>query len=275
MPHRGVDIVIASFNQPGQLLRCVDDVTSHTKAPHRIYVADDHSDCPHMEETLNLLEREHTNLRVIRNPVRLGFAANNNQAVRFTSGKMFMLLNQDCYMQDGFLEEMTRWITADSGIGIVGAKLLFPAEKGELAGKIQHIGVARYANSAPYHRYREQDPRIPEALVYRYVNAVTGACMLVSRDLWNTLGGFDERYAMGQFEDIDFCWRARYLLGTKILVTPNAVGFHFEHGAGEQYIREGHDRNRVLLLSMWSHLGGDEFEFDVGGRTEAEVLGER
>ena len=269
---RSVDVVIASFNQPGQLLRCVDDLTTHTKYPHRIFVADDNSDHPQMQGTLEILEREHGNLRVIRSTHRRGFAANNNNAVQFTSAKNILFLNQDCYLQQGAVEEMVRWLSPRKGIGVVGAKLIFPAEKEGLSGKIQHIGVARYADAAPYHRYREEDARIPEAQMYRWVNAVTGACMMVTRELWDLLAGLDQTYSMGQFEDVDFCFRARYYLGYRVLVTPKAVGFHYEHGAGEQYVREGHDKNRSILLSRWGHLGSDEFEFDAGARTEAEVL---
>lgn len=273
MPMSKVDIVIASFNQPGQLLRCVEDIRAHTKYPHRIFIADDHSDHPEMPDTLALLEKEQTNLRIIAPAShRLGFAGNNNRAVSFTSAPNILLLNQDCYMQQGFLEEMVRWVNPRRRIGIVGAKLIFPVEKGQSAGRIQHIGVARYQDGAPYHPHRDADPRIPAAQAYRWVNAVTGACMLVTRDLWDALNGFDEVFSMGQFEDVDFCFRARYLLGTRILLTPRAVGLHFEHGAGEKYVLEAHDRNRALLLKRWGYLGGDEYEFDVSARTEAEVL---
>ena len=224
------------------------DLTTHTKYPHRIFIADDNSNHPQIEEALATLEREHSNLRVIRSTHRRGFAANNNNAVQFTSAKNILLLNQDCYLQQGALEEMVMWLALRKSVGIVGAKLLFPAEKGLLGGRIQHIGVARYADAAPYHRYREEDARIPEAQVYRWVNAVIGACLLVTREIWNLLGGLDQTYSMGQFEDVDMCYRARYNLGARILVTPKAVGFHYEHGTGEQYIREGHDMNRHIQI---------------------------
>ena len=57
------------------------------------------------------------------------------------------------------------------------------------------------------------------------------------------------------------CWTARER-GWRILVQPKAVVFHYEHGCGEDHVKESHDKNRELLLAEWGHLGSDEYLFE-------------
>jgi len=255
-----VDIVIPTFNQLHFIKKCYTALARNTKHPYRVYFSDDRSDDDALKDwllSIQLLGRA----GVFINPKRLGFAANCNSAVARTNAPLICLLNQDTEPQKGWLSAMCAALELDDTIGIVGAKMLFPPGKPDLAGKIQHLGVARKKGGVPYHKYRESPADIPQAVVKRYVNAVTAACMLVKRECWDQLGGFDEEFAMGNFEDIDFNWRARDA-GWKIVMEPKAVLLHYEHGSGENYVREGHDQNRARLLRKWHHLESDEHLFD-------------
>ena len=259
-----VDVIISTYNAGHFLKACFESLRAHTKWPCNVIITDDCSDEPELLGYLKELALS-GQAAVLINQARLGFAANNACAVEKTRERFFCLLNQDTMPQAWWLTRMMEVMLSDEKIGIVGAKLLFPAGKAETAGTIQHVGVGRDVYSAPYHPYKARPADFPPANALREVNAVTGACMLVRRECWNELGGFDQRYAMGQFEDVDFCWRARNK-GWKIFVQPEATVFHYEHGCGEEFVQEGHDKNRALLLKEWAHLGSDENLFPEGGR---------
>lgn len=83
----------------------------------------------------------------------------------------------------------------------------------------------------------------------RELDAVTGACILIRRKVWKDLKGFDEDFEGGQFEDVDFCWRARKA-GWKVAYQPKAVLCHFEDGLGPESASQG-NRNLQRLMSRW------------------------
>lgn len=257
MRRNKVDIIISTYNAGGFLERCMEMLERNTEWPHNVIITDDCSTSEGLRIYLERLRQE--GYTVYMHEKRRGFAGNNAWAVERTGNLYFVLLNQDTEPQRLWLTHMMETMRSDDEIGIVGAKLLYSAQKDgrAVAGTIQHVGVARYQDAAPYHPFRGLKADYPAANVLRDVNAVTGACMLFRRKCWNDLGGFDQRYSMGQFEDVDFCWRAKER-GWRIVVQPKAVLFHYEHGCGEDTVREGHDKNRALLLQTWGHLDSDE-----------------
>ena len=251
-----IDLIIPTYNNPHLLKRCLRSLSKMVHTPHVTTIADDASTDEEMRKWLIYLNI--TGYNVIVNKTRLGFIGNCNNAVAKTKGQLICLLNQDTQALSDFLAVMAQTLRDDPQIGIVGAKLLYSPEKPDLAGTIQHVGIARAKNRSPHHPFRGAPADDPCANVERFVNAVTGACMMVRREVWNQLGGFDaETFKMGQFEDVDFCWRARRA-GWKIKVVPRAVLYHLEHGCGEQYVAEAHDHNRQALLRRWRRLKSDE-----------------
>ena len=260
-----VDIVIATYNASDFMKKCFTALRRNTKWPCEITIADDCSNEEALREYLTGL-RASRQARVLFSDTRRGFAGNNNWAVAQTKNPYICLLNEDTEPQYLWLTYMMELMRSDDNTGIVGAKLLYSTHKDghAVAGTIQHVGIARYPDGAPYHPWRGLRNDFAPANMVREVNAVTGACMLVRRKLWDQLGGFDERYSMGQFEDCSFCWKAREK-GWRVMVQPKAVLYHYEHGCGEEAVKEGHDKNRELLLKEWAHLGSDEHLFYKGG----------
>jgi GT2 family glycosyltransferase len=179
-------------------------------------------------------------------------------------GSYICLLNSDIEVTATWLSPMMKRMLSDDRVGIVGAKLLFPHSKGDGLGlTIQHIGVARWQDGGPYHPFRGSPASIPQAVVSHEVNAVTGACMLIRRECWRDLHGFDRQFEFAQFEDVDLCWRARDK-GWKIWLEAGALAYHFEHGSGENYVLMKHDSNRARLQVRWAHLRSDDTLFGVG-----------
>lgn len=177
--------------------------------------------------------------QVIRNPDNLGFAAACNQGAEVASGELVVFLNNDCEVQGGWLEPLVENIEA--GAGIAGSLLVHPD------GSVAHAGVA-------FHRTPDgtlvATNRTGEH-AQSSVDAVTGACLAIRKDLFFRLGGFDEGYMNG-YEDVDLCLQARRA-GWTVMYDPASVVVHHESASGPA--RWTHVRQNVARLQeRWGDL---------------------
>jgi len=260
-----VDIIVPVYGAYHLLRACIHTLRNHTTWPYRLFLVDDHSvDLKGNERLKNLL------LGLAQNGVhvhlaqrRLGFPGNCNRGVAMTDSALFLLLNSDVEVMPGWLTALVAAASSpcaagEERVGIVGARLLFPATRDTVhAGRIQHAGVAFNKDGAPFHPFRCYQANAPEVTRRLELNAVTGACMLIRRETWDEIGGFDTSFKGGQYEDIDFCLKARKA-GWKIIYEPDAVLYHYEHGSGEEHVYESSERNRALLLQKWPNTPCDE-----------------
>ncbi len=194
--------------------------------------------------------------RVILNGENLGFSRGNNMGAHVARGAYVLFLNNDTVPHSGWLDAMVAELDNDSTVGIVGAKLLYPD-----TGKIQHAGL-EIINGAPDHVHRHADPDAPEVNVARDLDMVTGACLLIRKDLFDQLGGFDEAYVNG-VEDVDLCLRVRDL-GYGVRYTPKAVVDHYEGTSDGRY-----DHVRPNLERFVKRWNG---HFDADGHFMPQIL---
>jgi GT2 family glycosyltransferase len=210
------------------------------KLPYEVIVVDDGStdDTPAL---LNAWCLSRVNARVLRMRQNSGFARACNEGARMARGRYIVLLNNDTLPTPGWLEKMLELAAGEPQVGIVGSKLLFPD------GRIQHIGVAFDEGKNPGHIYRGFPADIRPAKVSREYQAVTGACLLVDRHLFWSVGGLDEAYK-NSYEDVDLCLKLR-ARGCRILVCAESTLYHFESISESRHV---HDfRNRALLKTRW------------------------
>jgi O-antigen biosynthesis protein len=162
--------------------------------------------------------------KVVAIPEAFNWSRFNNQAVRQSTGQYLLFLNDDIEIQredwlDALLEHAQR-----PEVGVVGPQLLYPDRK------VQHAGIFLTTLGAGRHSFRylsEDDPGyFGLALTQRNVSAVTGACMLMRRDVFNRLGRFDEAHAVIN-NDVDFCLRS-WQAGLSVVYTPHAQLIHHE-----------------------------------------------
>jgi GT2 family glycosyltransferase len=150
----------------------------------------------------------------------------NNFGVSQTQSEFVALLNNDLrVVTPNWLEEMVSH-SSQPGVGAVGARLLFPD------GRIQHAGVIVGAGAGVAEHAHKRLPRdnhgyFARAMLAQELSAVTAACMLVRRNLYLEVGGFDEEHLKIAFNDIDFCLRIRKH-GYRIVYTPYAEFYHDE-----------------------------------------------
>jgi GT2 family glycosyltransferase len=161
----------------------------------------------------------------VRRPGRYHFSKSNNDLARLARGEFLLFLNNDTRATSGWLPPLLAAMRC-TRVGIVGAKLLFDD------GTLQHAGV-EIATEEPYryigwHPGRGSSADTPRANTPLFLPGVTGACLLVRRELFGRLGGFDEGYEE-ECQDLDLCLAAARL-GFEVVYEPRSVLFHFENG---------------------------------------------
>ena len=168
----------------------------------------------------------------------------NAGAARYPQDDL-LLLNNDCFPHPDVVQKMADCLTDDL-VGIVGARLVFPD------GTLQHDGVAQYP-AGPGHLGYLQPPFSGPTVTYP--TAVTGALMLIRRQAFDEVGGFDERYEFGS-EDIDFCHRVRQS-GWRIACERSVESVHFESSTPGRIERDA--PSRQTYLSTWASRVTHEF----------------
>ncbi len=165
---------------------------------------------------------------VLRRPGPFNFAALSNAAVREATGELILLLNNDVEVIDpGWLREMVSHAIR-SGIGAVGARLLFPN------GTVQHGGLTVGMFGTADHQYlnapRDDPGYFGHLRLARNVTAVTAACLLVRRQAYLEVGGLNEVELPVEFNDVDLCLKL-VEKGYRNLWTPYAELYHLESGS--------------------------------------------
>jgi GT2 family glycosyltransferase len=182
-------------------------------------------------------------------PFNLAWAS--NWAVRQAQGELLCFLNDDTdVIERGWLSAMVARVLQDR-VAAVGALLVYPNDRIQHAGVI--LGVGGIAGHADVGTPRQSNGYHERLLVDQDVACVTGACMLVRRDVFEALGGFDESFA-GAFNDVDFCLRVRRA-GWRIVWTPNArlchresvsIGHHYSRHREVEWTAEA-----TLMTARW------------------------
>jgi len=169
------------------------------------------------------------------------FAAMCNRGVEMASGEVVVLLNNDTeVVADDWLEEMVGQL-ARPEVGVVGALLLFAD------GTIQHAGVHPGVGGLMGHGHKHRpgdDPGYHGRLTVAHeVAAVTGACLGITRELWNRLDGLDEEHLAVAYNDIDLCLKAR-AAGLRVVLAPHAILHHHES------VSRGYDDDPTRLTRL-------------------------
>jgi GT2 family glycosyltransferase len=217
---RKISVIIPTRDRTELLSRCIESFVAKTAYPHyEIVIIDNNSQLP---ETLDYLRNQPH--RVLSYPGPFNYAAICNYGVRETDGEWILFLNNDTEILDA------DWLTAMAehvqrpGVGAVGALLLYPE------GTVQHAGVVLREDGIATHAYLGCSPDAESAIQLHTVcnySAVTGACLLVRREVFERCGGFDEKDFVVIFNDVDFCLRL-VEQGFRNIFTPHARLLHHE-----------------------------------------------
>lgn len=224
-----VTIVIPTKDRVDLLKKCVSSLKRTVDQRFvKLLIVDDCSTESATHEYLNKLEQDKVlRCRVIhpeRKSDSFNYAHLMNEAINHIDTPYVLHLNNDVQaMESGWLEDMVGWMSID-GVGVVGAKLLYPD------GTIQHAGVVvgphnGLADHLFHQLHKDEVGYICLPHAARNVSAVTGACLLTSTNLYKEIGGFDEENFAVEYNDVDYCLRV-IQLDKRIVYTPQATLIH-------------------------------------------------
>ena len=221
-----VSIIIPNKDHVDDLSRCVESIINlSTYDNYEIVIVENNSETAEIKTYYEEISR-HPRVQVVEYKGDFNYSKINNFGVQYAKGEYLLLLNNDTeVITPDWMEELLMYAMRKD-VGVVGAKLYYPDKTIQHAGIVIGLGAHRTAGHTHY--------RIPEAnvgymgrLCYAQdVTAVTGACMMVSKALYEELGGLDESFTVA-LNDVDFCLRVREK-GLLNIFTPFAELYHYE-----------------------------------------------
>ena len=220
-----VSIIIPTRDQAALLQRCLTGIREKTDyAPVEIVIVDNGSTEPETHALLSKLALD-ARVQLLTDAGEFNFSRLINRGVRIARGEILVLLNNDIETEkSGWLREMVSHAMRPE-VGAVGARLWYPD------GRLQHAGVVLGLHGVAGHAFQRFPPQ-PVALMNRTFilsqncSAVTAACMVLRKTIFDDVGGFDENLP-NNFNDVDFCLRLRER-GWQIIWTPYADLIHQE-----------------------------------------------
>jgi GT2 family glycosyltransferase len=268
-----VSIIIPTRNNREFLKKCIESILKKTGYKNfEISVVDNNSDAP---ETVNYLSELQSKKRVdiLSDEREFSFSAINNRAAKNAKGEFLLFLNDDTeVIHPEWLAEMVQ-IAVQDRVGVVGAKLWYPGYTLQHGGII--LGIKGVAGHAHKHFDKLNQGYLGRANLIQEFSAVTGACMLVKKELFTRVGGFDETLAIA-YNDIDLCLKIKEQ-GFKVVWTPYAELVHhesksrgddFQPGKYERLTNEGE-----YLLNRWGEILKNDPAYSPNLTLEAENFG--
>lgn len=222
-----ISIVIPNKDHAEDLRRCVMSILEKsTYNNYEIIIVENNSTGADIEEMYQKFQNEYPQVRVVRYAGAFNYSAVNNLGVSQTDGDYILLLNNDTeVITANWMEELLMYAQRED-VGAVGAKLYYEDMTIQHAGVVLGLGAHRTAGHSHYKVPKQNLGYMGRLCFAQDVSAVTGACLLVKKSLYEEVGGLDEDFAIS-LNDVDFCLKLRQK-GLLNVWTPFAELFHYE-----------------------------------------------
>lgn len=250
-----VSLIIPTYNNFSLTIQCLESVFQTLPASNietEVIVVDNAS----TDGTKGYLAGLIPQITVVNNSSNLGFAGACNQGAELAGGEYLLFLNNDTIVTGDWLAQMLQPMIRDKSIGMLGCKLVYPNET------IQHAGVG-YTNVhgwlEPVHVYRGYPRYAPEVMSSRETQAVTGACFIISRQVYLAIGMQESGYING-LEDIDLCLKVKNA-GLRIWYEAGAEVYHLESQTPGRF--DYAMQNVARFRDLWEQKGIIQIDTDV------------
>ncbi len=218
-----VSVIVPTKDHPEMLARCVESLAKSSYANYELLIVENGSERPETFAYYRDLESQ-PHVRILKWTKPFNYAAVNNFAAREARGDLLLFLNNDIdAINPDWLEAMVKQ-GIQPGVGAVGAKLYYADDTVQHAGIV--VGMGGVAGHAHLNYPRAAAGHTQRLLVVQNVAAVTGACLLCPRRVFDSIGGFDEGFVLA-FNDVDLCLQILQA-GYRIVWTPEAELYHLE-----------------------------------------------
>lgn len=239
-----VSIIIPVYNQFSYTYTCLKSVKEHTKnIAYEVILADDCS----TDQTKNIRQVVE-NIVISRMNYNAGFLYNCNQASKIAKGEYILFLNNDTQVTEKWLDALVELAQHDDTIGMVGSKLVYPN------GKLQEAGGIVWNDGSAWNYGRNCSPFEPEFNYLRETDYISGAAIMIRKNLWEKIGGFDVRFAPAYYEDTDLAFEVRKQ-GFKVVYQPLSCVVHFEGVSNGTTLLSGQKefqiKNQIKFYKKW------------------------
>lgn len=222
--HPKISIIIPNKDHVDLLSRCISSIREKsTYDNYEIIIVENNS---MLKSTFAYYDSlaEDEKIKVVKWEKEFNYSAINNFGVTFASGEYILLLNNDMeVIAADWLEEMLMFAQRDD-VGAVGAKLYYPDDTVQHAGVI--LGIGGVAGHSHKYFKKGEPGYFARLVVAQDLSAVTAACMMMPKAVFDEVGGLDEGYKVA-FNDVDLCMKIRQA-GYLIVYTPYAELYHYE-----------------------------------------------
>ena len=215
------------------------------------------------EPVKKLLRPSDTFVRLEKN---IGYPGAMNTAASRGTSPYILITTADVYLEPAAITTMAKELDQNEKIGVVAPLLMFPLDESPHGppGGVQSAGIAFDIQGNPFHVFIGWTPENPRVKIRREMQAVTGACFMTRRSLWNQVGGFAPIYGQGTYEDMEYCFSVRSL-GYSVVFQPESQAYHFAGGS----IVQGAGKsgfplalNATIFKGRWAHaLEWDAYKY--------------
>ncbi len=252
-----ISIVIANKDHADDLKRCVNSIIAKsTYANYEIVIVENNSTSEEIFDLYKQYEEEYPFVKIVKYEGKFNYSSVNNLGVKHAGGDYILLLNNDIeVITSNWIEELLMYAQRED-VGAVGAKLLYPNRTIQHAGVVLGLGAHRTAGHSHYGIPVENLGYMGRLCYTQNVSAVTGACLLVKKELFERVGGLTENFEIS-LNDVDFCLKLREL-GYLNIWTPFAELYHYESASrglddkGEKAQR--YNRESELFRNKWKEI---------------------
>jgi len=240
-----VSVIIPIHGKLAYTLACLRSLQRHgAEAEFEVIVVDDASPDDGAATLAQI-----SGLRLLRNASNLGFVDSCNAGAAAARGEFLLFLNNDTQLMPGWLDALLRCFADHADCGIAGSKLVYPD------GRLQEAGALVFADGSCWNTGRFEPRQAATFRWRREVDYVSGAALLIRRETFRRVGGFDRRYAPAYYEDVDLAFAVRRL-GLRVYYEPASTVIHCEGISAGTDLDAGMKRyqqlNQTKFVEKWS-----------------------
>lgn len=246
-----VSIIMLTCNALDYTKKCVQSIQQNTKYAHEIIFVDNNSKDGSVKYLEDLV-KQNTNYKLIKNKDNKGFAAGNNQGVKKAKGEYVFFLNNDVLVAKNWLGDMVSALQKDAAIGMVGPLT------NSISG-LQRLDNVPYKTDADFEGFAKQirDGNKGNVTPRR---RIAGFAVLMQKEIYQEVEGFDESFGLGNFEDDDLCLKVREA-GYAIMVHEGTFIHHFgsqSFKANKIDIGKSLDEKGAVFKENWPDVDYEE-----------------
>ncbi len=256
-----VSIIIPNKDNPGMLKKCINSVLNKsTYQNYKIVIVENQSVEKEVFDYYKELKKI-SKIKIINYNKTFNFSSINNYAVSQTDTEYLIFLNNDTeVISPEWIESMLEFAQRKD-VGAIGAKLYYKNNR------IQHGGIIIWQNGILAHAFKNVHKKnigdMARAAIIQNYSAVTAACMMTKKSIFDKVGGFDDSFAFS-YNDVDYCLKIREL-GYLIVWTPYAELYHYESKSRgydtTEAKKDRHNKEWMLLRTKWKSIfeNGDPY----------------